>query len=485
VVENARAGTTAWVGPEASASSIEGYASEVSVAPGEDLHFHISARPAARYRIEVFRLGWYGGLGARRLACLPECSSGEQGVAQPLPPPPSGDRAVPVRANWPVTDVLRVRRRWVSGYYEARFVLTSGDQAGRGSVTYFVVQAPPARHSQLLVQVPVNTWEAYNNWGGRSLYSGPTGAGYRVSFDRPYESGNKQTPLAWEIQLVRYLERGGYDVSYQTDLDTDRNPGSLLLHRLVMTAGHDEYWTKGIRDGFERARDHGVNLAFIGANIGFWQIRYEDAGRTIVEYRKPELDPETDPTLKTVMFRRLDPPRPECELRGVNWWGGTGTSHDYTPVASSLTDPWFKNTGFTAASILPGLVGYEWDAVDPTCNAPTATALFHWTGTPTNADAVRYVAPSGAIVFSAGSLQFSWGLDNFGNHAAAPADPRLQRFMRAALHDLLRLPLPRKGLQMRLLSGVRSDVRDGVATAARLSLRDRDRLTRVTLVLDA
>jgi len=235
----------------------------VSVAPGDDVHSHVSTRPATRYRIEIFRLGWYHGREGRRLACLPKCRTDEQGTAQPLPPP-SSDRAVPVRVGWAVTDVIRVRRRWLSGYYEARFVLTSGDEAGRGSETYFVVRAPRAQRSQILVQVPVNTWQAYNAWGGRSLYAGPTGPGYRVSFERPYEPGNKQSPLEWEIQLVRYLERGGYDVSYQTDLDTDNDPGSLLRHRLVMTAGHDEYWTKGIRDAFEEARDHGINLAFMG-----------------------------------------------------------------------------------------------------------------------------------------------------------------------------------------------------------------------------
>ncbi len=411
----------------------------MTLAVGEDAHFHVSTRPAARYRIEIFRLGLYQGLGGRRFACLPSCRTDEQGKAQPLPQAPSSDRALPVRANWPVTDLIQVQPRWLSGYYEARFVLTSGQGVGQGSETYFVVRAPPRRHSQMLVQVPANTWQAYNDWGGRSLYAGPTGAGFRVSFDRPY-APNKQSPLAWEIQLVRYLERSGYDVSYQTDLDTDRDPHSLLQHRVVITAGHDEYWTKGIRDAFEQARDHGVNLAFMGANVGFWQMRYEDAGRTIVEYRNAQLDPEPNAALKTIMFRRLQPPRPECQLRAVNWWGGVGASHDYAPVASALADAWFRNTGFTAASTLRGLVGYEWDAIDPSCSVPTQRVLFHWTGTTANADAdaVRYIAPSGAIVFSTGSLQFSWGLDAFGNRGQVPADARLQQFMRNALRDLVR-----------------------------------------------
>jgi hypothetical protein len=437
--ENARAGTVAWDGPEATAPAIEGYASEVSVGPGDLLHFHVSTSPEGRYRIELYRLGWYGGLGGRRVECLPGCQSAEQGIAQPIPK----DFTKSTRADWPVTDTAEVGRSWVSGYYEARFVLTSGPEAGRASETYFVVRAPPGRRSQILVQVPVNTWQAYNDWGGRSLYGGVYGAGYRVSFDRPYTWNLLTSPLEWEIQLVRFLERNGYDVSYQTDLDTDRDPDSLLQHNLVLTAGHDEYWTKRIRDAFESARDQGVNLAFMGANVGFWQMRYEDGGQTIVEYREAALDPNPDPALKTVKFRRLNPPRPECELRGVNYHGGWSVheTHDYAPVASSIGDPWFRDTGFTVASRLRGLVGREWDYVEPTCNVPTPTVLFHWTGTPTNADAARYVARSGAIVFSAGSLQFSWGLDAFdafGTHADIPPDLRLQRFMRNALADLVR-----------------------------------------------
>jgi hypothetical protein len=177
-----------------------------------------------------------------------------------------------------------------------------------------------------------------------------------------------------------------------------------------------------------------VNLAFMGANIGFWQMRYEDGGRTIVEYRRAGLDPEPNPGLKTVPFRRLNPPRPECELRGVDWWGGYGPSHDYAPVAASLSDAWFAGTGFTADSALPGLVGNEWDFVEQSCKVPTPTVLFHFEGTPTNADAVRYQASSGALVFSAGSNWFSSGLDSFGGHHA---DPRLQRFMLNALRDLV------------------------------------------------
>ncbi len=242
-------------------------------------------------------------------------------------------------------------------------------------------------------------------------------------------------PQAWEFPLVRFLERYGYDVSYTTDLDTDRDPGELLRHRLVVTAGHDEYWTSTMRDAFSRARDANVNLAFMGANTAYWQMRYEDGGRTIVEYRTGDRDPEPSTALKTVRFRDLVPPRPECQLVGVQSTAiGFG---DYTATAAGYTppDPWFAGTGFRASSTLPRLVGYEYDTRVDGCVTPAPTVLFHYSASNNpNADAVRYIAPSGARVFSSGSIRFATGLDPLRGRG----DPRLQRFMRNALTDLSR-----------------------------------------------
>src|SRR5436853_227279 len=109
---------------------------------------------------------------------------------------------------------------------------------------------------------------------------------YMVSFDRPIAPLG-QWPIVWEVPLIRFLEREGYDLSYQTDVDTHLSPASLLDHQLVMTSGHDEYWTKEMRDGFDVARDHGTNLAFMGANNGYWQLRYQDGTRTLAGYTGP------------------------------------------------------------------------------------------------------------------------------------------------------------------------------------------------------
>ena len=457
-VENRKPGAPAgWLRPAAGGRTIEGYASAVSALPGDSVPLHVSTVPAARYRVVVYRLGWYQGLGARRVACLPSCTGDEQGSPQPMAAPdPSTGR---LDAGWPVTDTFRVPPGAVSGYYLVEFVLTTGPESGAAALTYVIVRAPAgSAASDAVVQVPVNTWQAYNDWGGKSLYDDLSTNGRRanrVSFDRPYDwhpvPGGQ--PLEWEYPLVRWLERSGYDVSYQTDVDTDADPASLLRHRLVITAGHGEYWSKTIRDAFQAARDSGGNLAFMGANTGYWQVRYEDGGRTIVAY-KSRNDPEPDPALKTTMFRDLVPPRYECELLGIQSQGVglTWPSSDYNAVGDALSDPWMKGTGFHAGDVVRGIVSVESDTIPgnqtaaSSCGHKLTVFFHHETGSDKsgNADAVRYTAPSGARVFASGSHTFAWALDDFPanpDETHGLADPRLQRFARNAFDDLTR-PAP-------------------------------------------
>jgi hypothetical protein len=452
--ENAQQGAdpSSWVEPAVPPTSVEGYASETSVAPGERVHLHVSTVDGYRYRVEIYRLGWYGGSGARLLACIPDCGGDEPGHDfGPGTVTPNGVR----RADWPVTDTVSVPSTWVTGYYYALLRVTSdGDDTGARGYVPFIVREPSTHHSQILVQVAVNTWQAYNPWGGKSLYpsnSTDLAPAQRVSFDRPL-AYTAQGPFDWEYNMVRFLEHEGYDVSYQTDLDTDLHPESLLQHRLVMVIGHDEYWTKRIRDAFDAARDAGTNLAFTVSNDGYWQIRYEDGGRTIVGYKDSAPDPEPNPALKTIRFRSLNPPRPECALVGVMHYRirehQTGPV-DYTVTQAAASDPWFAGTGFKPGDVVQDVVNNEWDALpespEPGCNQPGLVRLFHYEGPPQNADAVRYTAPSGARVFAGGAQQLSWTLDTFrlNQHGRTlPPDLRMQQFIRNALADLTRPAAP-------------------------------------------
>ena len=445
VLENADAGASGWAATSTPQENINGYASEVSVLPGAVLHLHVSSAPASRYRVEIYRLGWYDGAGARLMTCVPSCGGDEPGTAYPTPSP--NPQTGEVVAGWPVTDTVPIGDDWTSGYYVARLVRTSGYRAGFAADVPFIVREPPGTDSTILVVAPVNTWEAYNGWGGKSLYTYNSGAvaATEVSFDRPYTTSTAMLPFRYEYPLVRFLERGGYDVSYTTDSDVDADPGELLAHQLVITAGHDEYWSSTMRDAYEGARDAGTNLAFLGANTGYWQMRYADDRRTIVEYRSAAADPEPDPALKTVRFRDLLPPRPECSLLGVE---STGLGSEETDVApfdvvvadGAAGDPWFAGTGLYSGSVVPGIGGYEWDSTQPGCTQPGLKLLFHGDFGGEPFDAVRYAARSGARVFSAGSIEFAWGLDGFSS--GQNSDPALERFMTNALEDLQRPARP-------------------------------------------
>ena len=457
--ENAKPGDSYWTvatqDPVSPNPPVEGYASATSVRPGGTLSFQVRTNPAARYRIEISRLGWYGGSGGRRITCLvgstleKSCSLDEAGIQQPSAPPPDPVTGE-IRAGWSVTDTLKVPADWVTGYYLAVFRLTSGPSKGQTGFTPFIVQAPVGDRAAILVQVPTNTWQAYNTWGGRDLYTTPPAV--KVSFDRPYAH---RLLFSWEYPLIRFLERGRWDVSYATDDDVDADPSILLDHALDMTAGHSEYWTKAMRDGWEAARAAGVNLAFMGANTGFWQVRYEDGGRTMVGYKYAS-DPELDPTLKTTQFRWLAPARPECELEGVQFQGAIDHAYlDYAVDPAAATDPWFAGTGLGTGSVLPGIVGYELDAITSGCHVPPVTPLLSYSappvtsnGPPLRADAVRYTACSGAEVFSSGSMQFAWGLDSWRDPSyadAPPASAGLQQAMTRALADLTQSHVPVPG----------------------------------------
>lgn len=451
-------GTTAWNLPGDTATSlaapstnIQGYVSRISVQPGDTLQLHVSTSAAAAYRVEIYRLGWYGGLGGRLIACLPSCGGSEPGATQPVPSPDANTGYLD--AGWPATDSITVGSDWTTGYYVAKLVLTDGLDAGQASWVPFIVRSPPGTSTPILVQASVNTWEAYNNWGGKSLYmfnssssevqASQTNAAAMVSFSRPFGTDGNAGPWLWELNMVRYLERDGYNVSYQTDVDTDENPASLLAHRFDIASGHDEYWSSAMRNAYEAARAAGVNLGFFGGDIGFWQLRYADSDQTLVEYRKAKLDPDPDPSQKTVPFGSADVNRPECELLGVGYPGGQvgagDSSRSYSVTAAAISNPWFGGTGFAEGGTINDSVGYEWDSIQPGCDVPPLEDLLHFAGEPGAtypgpADAVTYTAASGAVVISDGSLQLAWGLDDYGH--PPHADPRVQSLFANILDSL-------------------------------------------------
>src|SRR5262249_8767426 len=242
-----------------------------------------------------------------------------------------------------------------------------------------------SRVAALVYQQAVTSWQAYNDYPndnktGKSLYAfnsyganvaNGNPAAVKVSFDRPYmDDGSGGDFRSWEVNFIRWLEKSGYDVTYQTDVDTHVNGSGLLNYHGFLSVGHDEYWSKPMYDAAIAARDTGVNLAFFGADAVYWQIRFENsstgvANRVEVCYRDASIDPPTDPRLTTVLWR--DPPlnRAEQTLMGVQftnivpWSSGT---YQYAPYVVQNSGHWiYAGTGFKDGDSVPGIVGYEAD----------------------------------------------------------------------------------------------------------------------------
>jgi hypothetical protein len=446
-VENQRPGTSGWeITSPALHREIEGYASRTSIDAGESIDLLVNTQ-ASRYAIDVFRMGWYAGTGARRVAG----PIVHDGVAQEIPAPDPVTGLLECRWRDPVTLATRdAAGSWPTGIYLARLTTMPSSHprapqstaSGLQSFIVFVVR-DDARPSALLFQSSVTTFAAYNNWGGRSLYafnSGGTPA-RKVSFDRPYATSPYGVRLdgagdflrRWEYDAVRFLEHEGYDVSYTTDVDTHERsivgPDTAPRHRVFLSVGHDEYWSAAMRQHVEQARDRGVHLAFLGADVCYWQIRFEansrgTEGRTIVSYKEAagNLDPlaldgqPQNDRLITGRWRDRPVSRPEERLVGV-MYAADPVDAD---VIVGNADHWvFAGTGLRNGDALNGLLGYEVDAIygdGPAALERLAHSPFVDQGKPGKvryADMTIYAAAGGALVFATGSIQWSWGLDDY------------------------------------------------------------------------
>jgi hypothetical protein len=283
----------------------------------------------------------------------------------------------------------------------------------------------------------VTTWQAYNHWGGRSLYAGPNGSlatrAYAVSFDRPYDFGAGAADLLGnELPLISLAERLRLRVSYVTDIDLDTDPALLTGARALISLGHDEYWSQAMRDNAARARDAGTNLAFLGANADYRHIRLAPTplgpNRLEIDYKSFDLDPvsATDPAAATTWSWDTPPfPRPSSSL--------TGGYYQCNPVRADLVpadaSSWLLQGLVQPGEHVSGLVGGEYDRVNLAAPTPRPMQiLFHspvtCVGTHDYADVTYYTAPSGAAVFDSGTSSWVCALvandcaDGRGNAAA-------------------------------------------------------------------
>ncbi len=335
--------------------------------------------------------------------------------------------------------------------------------------------------SKLLFQTSDTTWQAYNTYGGNSFYNGaPAGRAYKVSYNRPFTTRCCEFPdgstQSWlfdaEYPMVRWLERNGYDVSYSTGVDTDRRGAELLEHKVFLSVGHDEYWSAGQRTNVEAARAAGVHLGLFSGNLGFWKTRWESSidgsgttYRTLVCYKETQANAKIDPqpgvwtgTWRDPRFGPHDGGRPENALNGSLFMvNGIRNDTPTVPAADGKMRFW-RNTSIATlaagqtATLPTGILGFEWDedldngSQPPgvvrlsSTTIPGANVLADYGSTyvwgPATHHLTLYRHSSGALVFGAGTIQWSWGLDDVHDYPGPSTDPRMQQATVNLLADM-------------------------------------------------
>src|SRR4051794_9753927 len=417
-------------GPE---HAIEGYADRVSVHPGESFRLFVSTSSPS-WTVTAFRIGDYPGTGGARIWASPP----QPGVVQAPPSvqPPRNTVVAPWQPSLTVGTT-----RWPPGDYLLRLDGSAGAQQ-------FVplTVASPDNTGRIVIVNAVTTWQAYNRWGGYSLYASGTGRfedrSRGVSFDRPYQAKDMQGAgdfLFFERALVQFAETLGIPLGYAADVDLHADPHLLDGARAMVTLGHDEYWSQQERDSATAARDRGVNLAFLGGNEIYRHIRFEDSplgsNRVEVDYKSFDEDPasKTDPPEATTQWRNAPYPRPESVL--------LGNFYECNPVQADMVAAdqgnWLLSGIVSDGQVLPGMIGNEYERVDLRVPTPRPIeVLFHSPvtcgGRPDFADATYYTTPSGAAVFSAGTQYWICGLEPACDPANAPVvDAITTRLLRA------------------------------------------------------
>ena len=476
VCENSKQGNSPseWDISGAGDSSIQGFATEISVNQGQAVHFKVKT-DARAYRIDIYRVGYYGGQGARQVASILPSVSLPQSQPACLSDASSG---LIDCGNWGESGSWVVPANATSGIYIAKLVRLD---TGGASHMVFVVRAD-AGGSQMLFQTSDTTWQAYNDYGGNSLYTGsPAGRAYKVSYNRPFNTRAAHAQSYFfnaEYPMVRWLEASGYDVSYFTGVDTDRNGSLIVSHKVFLSVGDDEYWSGNQRANVEAARAAGVHLAFFSGDELFWKTRWGSSidgsnspYRTMVCYKETLAGQPTDPAdpptwTGTWRDPRFSPPgdggRPENALTGTLFYvQGVRNDAIAVPALYGRLRFW-RNTAIAALqpgevyTFPVGTLGYAWDqevdngfrpaglfdlssttlGVSPDYLADYGSSFGPGTATHNLA---LYRASSGALVFGAGTVQWSWGLDATHDStlsAPSPTDSNLQQATVNLLADM-------------------------------------------------
>jgi hypothetical protein len=414
VTENKKTGTTDWVLTKVHADTcrllkpykadlfcrqqdIEGYCSHTSIMAGETLSVFVSANPASAFSVDIYRMGYYGGKGARKMMTLGPME------AHPQPTPEDGEKNLR-DCKWVKTFDIKIPAGWISGVYIGKMTA-----AVSGMQSYIIFIVRDDRKTDFLFQCSDFTWQNYNRWPEwRSGYDwyfengehNPwnSGEGPEISFNRPYTFYFNGLPvgvgdprfigsgefLMWEFPLAYWMESKGYDVSYISNLDVHNDAKGLLRAKGFLSVGHDEYWSRQMYDNVSAARDTGVNIMFLSGNTVSGEV-----------YLKPDSN-----GVPNRIMGRVQRYKDEEKLLGAKSYGvGLG---DWTCVAP---EHWlFKGTGMKKGDHIKDLVGWEYHGF-PLGNQPGIKVLA--TGPMISREdsadyaATIYEMPKGNFVFDA------------------------------------------------------------------------------------
>ncbi len=410
---------------------IEGYCSKQSVKAGESLDIMVSTDPPRRFEIDVFRMGYYGGRGARRMTTLGPF----QGKTQPVPA--RGEKNLH-ECRWEPATSLRIPGDWLSGVYLGRLTTLPAKDEGPYWQSYVVFVVRDDRPADILFQCSDNTWQAYNRWPNNySVYTHPKGnqgPWADVSFDRPYGreaqyTGVVNDPLTFgsgeflplEFPLSYWLEQHGYDVSYCCNCDL-LTPERGMKCRAFISVGHDEYWDIRQFRSVEQMRDAGTSLLFLSGNSVCWvtPFRASSDGRpNRIIFRGGPYGADNDYAL---LREREHGPFPEhgpdegllMGVRNVEPVNGGG---DW--VIEKPNHWMFAGTGMKKGARIPGLIGWEYHGAPadlPGLEVVAAGTAWQGGENPQQWAATIYPGPKGNFVFNASTIFWAQGLSSPPGH---------------------------------------------------------------------
>jgi hypothetical protein len=332
---------------------VRGWFDQTSVKCGDSVGLHLSGR-GKPIVVELYRTGYYHGAGARLIWSTTTPAIPYRSQVNITP-----DLTHTISTPWPASVRIQVTGGFPPGQYVAK--INDGWKATLVPLTVRDDQST----APILAISSVLTWQAYNHWGGSSLYRGVGGNALTrsrvVSFDRPYDGSGADNYLIHEYPLIRLAERLGLDLAYATDIDLNNDPEQVRKHRSITFGGHGEYWTTPMRNAIELARAIGVNIANFGANAAYWRTRLENNERNVAVWRDTNDPYLNDVLLRTNRWRDGVLPRPESLLFGVQY-AGLGVKADYKVVDANIWP--FIGTGLATNEMIDGIVGKEVDSPD-------------------------------------------------------------------------------------------------------------------------